>query len=227
MRRPEEIRTAPRDWIPILKLAHRFLVNQGVGNLILFGSQALSFYLRRELRSKDLDLVTDQFRPRFLEDLSHELRKLSGCEVRSTSVQTRLFDDGRMRTYSLEMRVRRRPFFVEVFDAVLDGFSPLVLAPHVRLGRRWGLRLWVPTPSALVALRLCYREPERISPPSADRLNRFIRENRRRIRYADVANIIAEWRMGQTVSSNLSELERIHKRRIIDQEKILGALAAT
>ncbi len=224
MRRPEEIRSSPKDWVNVLLVAYPFLVGRGIGNLLLYGSQATSFYMKSGLRSKDLDLVTDQLRPRHLDELARALRELPNVEVRSTTVQTRIFNGRMMRTYSVEMRIRTRPFFVEIFDAVLDGQSPAILTPHVRSGKRWGLRLWVPTQNAIVALRLCFRQPEGISRLNAIRLNRFIKENRKHISSRKIGRMILEWGMGDVVIRNLSGLKRRHRLGIIGQDEIVRTI---
>ena len=88
MKRRSEIRTAPRDWLLVLKTAYPFLVNLGIRDLLLFGSQALSVYLKSPLRSKDLDFVSSQIGPRHLEALRKHLES-SGLETRNTTVQSK------------------------------------------------------------------------------------------------------------------------------------------
>ena len=137
MKRPSEVRTSPKEWVAVLGVTYQFLLDQGVGNPLLFGSQAMSFYMANPLRSKDLDLVTDQFGPNSLEELTHALsnKRLADAEVKTNNVQTKFFDGRIMRTYSIEMRVKRRPFFLEIFDAVLDGRPPSILAPTSSVGK--------------------------------------------------------------------------------------------
>src|SRR5438132_14363786 len=60
LKRPLELRAAPRSWRLVLKTAYPFLAETGVRDLLVFGSQALSVYLKSSLRSKDLDLVSSQ-----------------------------------------------------------------------------------------------------------------------------------------------------------------------
>ncbi len=73
MKRPVEIRTPPRDWEKVLKISYPFLREHGIGDLLLYGSQAMSVYMKTPLRSKDLDLVTSQMGPSRLESLRKEL----------------------------------------------------------------------------------------------------------------------------------------------------------
>jgi hypothetical protein len=181
------------------------------------------------LRSKDLDLVTDQLGPNSLDKLTKALSSQcpAEAEVKTNNVQTRFFNGRAMRTYSIEMRIKRRPFFVEIFDAVLDGRPPSILTPYVQHGRRWQLRLWVPSPEAVVGLRLCFRQPEGISRLNASRLNRFVQDNKAKIKGRKVGEMVASWGQADLVRKNLEQLEKLHKLRITDQENILAAIKKT
>ncbi len=183
MKRPTEIRTAPRDWLLVLKTAYPFLVDQGIGDLLLFGSQALSIYLDSPLRSKDLDLVSPQIGPGHLEALRKHL-ETSGLETRSTTVQSKPLAKARMTVYTVELKLSSKPFFLEIFDKILDGQNPSILTPYAQQARKWNLDLWAPSPNAVVALRLSFRQPEGISRLNAIRLNNFIRQNRTKLDFA-------------------------------------------
>jgi len=226
MKRPKELRASPRDWILVLRAVYPFLVDRGIGNPLLFGSQAMSFYMENPLRSKDLDLVTDQFGPNSLDELTKLLSEQSPTEteVKTNNIQTRFFNGRIMRTYSVEMRIRKRPFFVEIFDAVLDGQPPSVLTSYVQQGKKWELDLWVPSREAVVALRLCFRQPEGISRLNGVRLNRFIKENRGKISNRNVGRIIEVWGKAELARSNLMQLKRLHNQEIIGGEQILRSI---
>jgi hypothetical protein len=226
MKRPMEIRASPKDWVEVLKSAYPFLINERIANLVLFGSQAMSFYMKNALRSKDLDLVTDQLGPKSFDALAKHLTdtRPAGAEVRTTNVQTRPFDGRRMTTYSVEMQISKRPFILEIFDAVLDGRSPSVLTEHVQEDKKWGVSVWVPTRDAVVALRLCFRQPEGINRLNAVRLNSFIRDNKTKISYRRVGEIVVSWEKADLVRTNLEQLRKQHSMKIIDQEKFLTAI---
>jgi hypothetical protein len=161
--------------------------------------------------------------PGQLELLRDHLSKTPGIDVRSTSVQSRPLAKGDLKTFSIELRLEERPFFLEIFDKILDGRPPSILTSHVQEIERWGIRLWVPTPSALVALRLCFRPPEGISRLNAVRLNRFLREEKTRISLPEVRRIISEWQLWTLVQENLDDLYKRHRLRITHAEKILPA----
>jgi hypothetical protein len=226
MKRPKEIRASPKEWIEVLRSAYPFLLNHGVGNPLLFGSQAMSFYMKNPLRSKDLDLVTDQLGPKLLDELTKFLSETrpADSEVRTSTVQTRPFDGRIMRTYSVEMRIRNRPFILEIFDAVLDGQPPSILSECIQTGRKWGLNVWVPSRDALVALRLCFRQPEGISRLNAIRLNRFIQNNRAKINGRKIGDMIVSWGKADLVRKNLEQLKKLHKQEIFGQKQVLRAI---
>jgi len=226
MKRPMEARASPSEWVEVLRAAYPFLVSGGIGNLILFGSQAMSFYMKNPLRSKDLDLVTDQLGPKLFEDLTNHLKNTrpAGAEFRTTNVQTRPFDGRMMTTYSVEMQISKRPFILEIFDAVLDGRSPSILTEHAQKDVRWGVNVWVPSRDAVIALRLCFRQPEGINRLDATRLNSFIRDNKARIHHRKVGEIVVSWGKADLVKTNLQQLHKQYKQKITDQEKFLAAI---
>ncbi len=223
MKRPVEIRTPPRDWEKVLKISFPFLREHGIGDLLLYGSQAMSVYMKTPLRSKDLDLVTSQMGPRQLESLRKELGNEPSLEVRSSTIQSKTLTSGEMKIYSIELRISGRPFIVEVLDKVLDGKPPSVVTPHVQSVRKWGLDLWVPSPNAVVSLRLSFRPPEGISPLNCNRLNVFIRDQGKKVQPRTVGRLIREWGMTQVVKNNIDQLRTRHKLKVVHEREILAA----
>jgi len=221
LKRPQEIRTAPRDWIRLLQTAYRFLREQGVGDLLLYGSQAMSLYMRSPLRSKDLDLLSSQVSMARMEALAEKLAEIEHVEYRTTTVQTRRFDDRKMVTCAIELRVSGRPFFVELFDSVLDARPLSTLQPYIESIERWGLEIWSTNREATLALRLAFRQPEGISRLNATRMNSFIRENLRSLDFAHVASILKDWGVENWVERNLVQLYRRNRLRIINDYLIV------
>jgi hypothetical protein len=220
-----EIRAPPRDWIEILRVAYPFLRSkEKVGDLALFGSQALSIYVKSPLRSKDLDLLSGQVGPSQVDRLSGELGVLQNVEVRTSTVQTRMFDSRKMTTYTIELRVNGKPFMVELFDRILDGQPPSVLQPYIEPIERWGLDIWAPDRDATMALRLSFRQPEGISRFNATRLNSFVQENLGSLRFNRVASILKKWGMEALVEKNLVDLYRKNRLRITGDNKVLPGI---
>ena len=213
MKRPEDIRVPPRDWVRVLQLAYPFLRNKA-GDLLLVGSQALSLYMKNPLRSKDLDLLSAQVGFGQIERLSSELAKMKNVKVTTNTAQTRMFGSRKMTTYGIELRIEGRPFIVELFDRVLDGQAPTVLQPYVEPIKRWDLEIWAPDREATMALRLAFRQPEGISRFNATRLNSFVKENRKSLRLERVASILKEWNIYELVEKNLVDLYQRNNLRI-------------
>ncbi len=220
MKRPKEIRSAPRDWLIVLRAAYPFLASRGIGDALLYGSQALSVYLNNPLRSKDLDLVSSQMGPKHLDELVEHLGRIEALEIKSSTVQSRPRPRGKLTIYSVELRLDGKPFILEIFDKVLDGQNPSILTPYTQRVHKWNLDLWVPSPDATVALRLSFRQPEGISRLNAERLNNFIRQNRERLDFQEIKRIIHKWRMEETVKANLRALHRTHRTGILHEKTL-------
>jgi len=226
LKRPREIRAAPREWIQLLRVAYSFLRGQGIGDLLLYGSQAMSVYMKNPLRSKDLDLISSQVSLRQMEALADKLSEINEVQYKATTAQTRKFDDRKMTTYAIELRVSGKPFFVEVFDRILDGRPPSILQLYVVPTKRWTLDLWSPTREAIVALRLAFRQPEGITRINATRLNSFIQENRRVLDFEKVAKIVKEWGIENWVGNNLIQLYRRNRVRILNDSKMIPGIGS-
>lgn len=224
MKRPADIRASPGQWVGVLKVVYPYLRNQGVGDLTLFGSQAMSLYMKNPLRSKDLDLVTAHATLRQVESLADRIREEGVAEVRSTTTQTRLLGSRRMTTRSIELRLGEKPFFVEIFDKILDGRSPSILTRYVEPVDRWGLSLWAPNCEAVVVLRLAFRPPEGIARLNAVRLNRLIQERSRSLDFGLIQGIIREWQVEDWIRGNLERLYRVNKIRILHDSEIVPSI---
>lgn len=184
----------------------------------------MSVYMKNPLRSKDLDLVSSQVHLRQMEALAEKLSEIQRIQYKTTTAQTRRFDDRKMTTYAIELRVAGKPFFVELFDRILDGRPPSILQPYVEPRKRWGLRVWSPTREAMVALRLAFRQPEGITRLNALRLNNFIRENRRSLDFKVVVKILREWGIEDWVENNLIQLYRRNRLRIVGDHNIIPGI---
>jgi hypothetical protein len=162
-----------------------------------------------------------------MEAVAKRVSSMENVEYKATMVQTRRFNSAKMTTYAIELRVNRKPFFVELFDSVLDGRSPSILQPYVEPRKRWDMEIWLPNREATLVLRLAFRPPEGISRLNAIRLNSFIRENRRSLDFKQVRSILRDWGVENWVERNLIELYRRNKVRVLYDQKILPAIEET
>src|SRR3989442_5257863 len=119
-----------------------------------------------------------------------------------------------MTIYTVELRLGTKPFFLEIFDRILDGQNPSVLTPHAQRARKWNLDLWAPSPNTAVALRLSFRQPQGISRLNAIRLNSFLQQSRSKLSFDEVKKMIIQWGMEDRVTENLRILHKSRRLRI-------------
>ena len=198
-------RRAPaRIWIDVLTRIRPILAASHVTDMILFGSQAMSAYMERALASKDIDLIAPNMSQNTLEKTRDALK--------SIAVQTPTYDhlvgEYAGRTYPVSHIYLRHvsgfPFVVEFFENFL-GYESNRLNPYLTLKNKWGLELQVPLPEAIIATRLAFRPPERVSPFNASRLNRFIKHIHH-VDWTKVNAFIDAFELRAVVGGNLAQL---------------------
>ncbi len=86
------------------------------------------------------------------------------------------------------------------------------------------MEVWAPDREATVALRMAFIQPEGIGRFNATRLNAFVDENRRSIRFKRVGSILKKWNIEDWVEKNLIELYRRNRLRIIGDSKIIPGI---
>lgn len=198
-------RAAPaKIWIDVLTRITPILAESQVTDVILFGSQAMSAYMERALASKDIDLIAPNITQNTLDKTRDALRPIS--------IQTPTYDhlvgEYAGRAYPVSHIYLRHvsgfPFVVEFFENFL-GYESNRLNPYLTLKNRWGLELQVPLPEAIIATRLAFRPPERVSPFNASRLNRFIKHIHH-VDWTKVNAFIDAFELRAVVARNLAQL---------------------
>ena len=191
-------------WIDVLRRITPILTESHVTDMILFGSQAMSAYMERALASKDIDLIAPGIRPNTLEKTRDELKQIAT----QTPTYDHLVGEYAGRAYPVShiylKHVSGYPFVIEFFENFL-GYESKRLNPFLTLKNKWRLELQVPLPETVIATRLAFRPPERVSPFNATRLNRFIKH----IRHVDwriVNAFIDAFELRTVVAENLAEL---------------------
>ena len=201
-------RPPARVWIEVLRKIVPVLDEARVHDVILFGSQSMSVYMQRALASKDLDLIAPGVAINSLEKLADALAEMSS--QRPTYDQYVGEYLGRRYPVS-HIYLKHKdgfPFVLEFFDTFL-GYPATKLAPFLSIKDKWGLSLQVPTPEAIIATRLAFRPPERITPTNAMRLNRFIRRTRK-VDWSEVNAFIEEFKLRSLVLENIDALRSKH-----------------
>ncbi len=199
-------RQAPaKIWIDVLRRITPILAKSHVTDMILFGSQAMSAYMVRALASKDINLITPGMTPNTLEKTRGELKQIAA----QTPTYDHLVSEYAGRTYPVSHIYLKHmsgfPFVIEFFANFL-GYESKRLNSFLTLKNKWGMELQVLLPEAIIATRLAFRPPERVSPFNASRLNRFIKH----IRHVDwrIANaFIDAFELRAVVRENLAGLK--------------------
>ena len=200
-------------WVAALSQVASALSESDANDFVLFGSQAMSVYLDRALPSKDLDLIVPGVGPKVLGLVRDALGRpefdfgvfdYSGRDYPVGHFYLR-YPDG-------------TPLVVELFQTFL-GFDPRRLTPYLTFRDRWGLRLQAMVPEAVIATRLSFRPPERVTPFNAARLSRFVR-GVGRVDWKKVNAFLDDFGLREVALANL---RRLRAKRIA----IPGASAVT
>lgn len=191
-------------WIDVLKKITPVLAKCDVNDVILFGSQAMSVYMERALASKDIDLITPAATIKTFERLCDELAQMAN----QRPSYDYLVGEYLGRRYPVgHIYVKHKsgfPFVLEFFENFL-GYKSTRLTPFLTFKEKWGLFLQVPSPEAIIATRLAFRPPERITPSNASRLNRFIRKIRK-VDWLEVNAFIDAFELRTIITENLAAL---------------------
>ena len=178
MKRTVELRASAYDWFDVLRTVYPFLRRRGVGDLLLFGSHAMALYMDNPLRTKDLDMVSSQYGPLHHSSLREHILH-AGIEVRSSTVQTKPLTHGDMTIYTLELRLDGSPFFVEIFDRVLDGKPVSILTPYVQHVKEMGSRDMGALPERCRSSETCLPTTRRHQPVQRHTIEHTHKEERR------------------------------------------------
>lgn len=198
-------RRAPaKIWIDVLTRITPILVESHVTDMILFGSQAMSAYMERALASKDIDLIAPGMTANTLEEARDVLKQIAAQRPTYDHVVGE-YSGRRFPVSHIYLKhMNGSPFVIEFFENFL-GYESNRLNPFLTLKNKWGLDLQVPIPEAIIATRLAFRAPERISPFNASRLNRFI-EHIHHVDWRMVNAFIDAFELRTIVEGNIAEL---------------------
>jgi hypothetical protein len=197
-------RAPAKIWIDVLTRITPILAGSHITDMILFGSQAMSVYMERALASKDIDLIAPGMTPNTLEKTRNELKQIAA----QTPTYDHLVGEYAGRTYPVShiylQHMSGYPFVIEFFENFL-GYKSNRLNPFLTLKNKWGLELQVLLPEAIIATRLAFRPPERVSRFNASRLNQFIKHIRH-VNWKIVNTFIDEFELRTVVGENLAGL---------------------
>src|SRR5207245_875609 len=170
----------------------------------VFGSQAMSLHMsRRALASKDLDLLASGLTMNMVERLCATLAQYSDERHPNYTLQNSTHDERNNPVFSISLKSQNeKPFVVELFQTYL-GYPITRLTPYATSVRRWKGEFQTLTIEAVIATRLAFRPPERISSLNAARLNKFIVSVENQIDWRNVNAFAKDFQLAQRIDENL------------------------
>ena len=204
-------RTSPDEWRKILFVVYDSLIEAQASDVMLFGSQLMSVYTKRAFASKDLDLIVGGIGMRSLNRVTSDLGKfLQSQQLPTFDYQVTQYEGREYPVSHIYLKpLGKKPFVVELFHTFL-GHEIRKLTPYIIFRKVWGREFEVLTLEGVIATRLAFRPPERITPFNARRLNRLIEQNQRKINWAEVREFINYFGLQKIVAENLVELKKSH-----------------
>jgi hypothetical protein len=165
----------------------------------------MSVYNKRALASKDLDLIVPGITLHILEKCCDEL---SNIAERRPDYDFHVGEYLGRRYPVGHIYLRHSngyPLVVEFFQTFI-GYESRMLTRFLTFKERWGMRVQVLTPEAIIGARLAFRPPERITRFNATRLSRFISARGRSIDWSKVNSFIDTFGLRSIAVENIEEL---------------------
>ncbi len=213
-------RSPARVWLEAYVRTASVLSNSNTNDATLFGSQAMSVYTKRALASKDLDLIVPGVTIRILKNCCEELSKIAERRPDYDFYVGEYLG----RPYPVGHIYLRHhsgyPVVVEFFQTFL-GYEARMLTRFLTFKERWGMRVQVLTPEAIIGARFSFRPPERITQFNAVRLSRFISTMGRSVDWSKVNSFIDAFGLRNIARENIEEL-RSKRISIPGSSKILS-----
>lgn len=200
-------------------MAYDSLLKGGSSDVLVFGSQAMSLYMKRALSSKDLDLIASGVTLRRIEKVAQSLEEYTGQRPKY-SYFVGSYEGRKYPVFSIYLqRVGEKPFVIEVFETYL-GYELRRLTPYVTFVKRGDHSFQTLCLEAIIATRLAFRPPERITAFNARRLNNFIEGNRQNIDWRLVNKFAHDFKIENVIRENLTVLLKKNNLKILGQEKL-------
>jgi len=212
-------RTSVARWREILIPTYKELIRLGAGDVWVYGSQAMSLYMKRPLASKDLDLLATGMTIEIVSSLCKSLDPLSKRRNPYFDFQNLEHEGEPNPVFSIYLNPPdEKPFAIELFQTY-NGHDVRELTPFAQYVKRWGNEFQTLTIEAILGTRLAFRPPDRISAFNAERLNRFIRTLRDDIDWSKVEEFSKKFQLEGRITENLKILKK-RGIRIMDSSKL-------
>jgi hypothetical protein len=215
----KETRSSVARWSSILIATYAELVRLGAGDVWVYGSQAMSLHMTRPLASKDLDLLVSGMKMGIVRELCKFLAPFSSEREPYFNFQSPVHEGKQNPVFSVYLGgPNEKPFAIELFQTY-NGHELKELAPYAVHMNRWKTEFQTLSIEAIIATRLSFRPPDRISSFNAQRLNRFIRATRDKVDWSIVSEFAKRFQLERRIIENLIVL-RQHGIEIIDASKL-------
>jgi hypothetical protein len=202
-----QTRTPVARWREFLVLTYNKLVELGANDVWVYGSQAMSLYMKRPLASKDLDLLASGTTIDMIKRLCESLAALSSNQRKPNWNYLELEHEGFTNpVFSIYINAQNeRPFVIELFQTY-NGHNLRELTAYSAYVKRWENEFQTLTVEAIVGTRLAFRPPERISTFNAQRLNSFIKAVK--VDWSKVERFANAFHLEERIEENLRGLRR-------------------
>lgn len=214
-----QTRSSVARWRKILILTYNKLIELGASDVWVYGSQAMSLYVKRPLASKDLDLLASGTTVDMIRKLCEFLAPLSSNQKKPSWNYLELeHEDFTNPVFSIYLSAQKneKPFVIELFQTY-NGHDLRELTPYSTYVKRWENEFQTLTIEAIIGTRLAFRPPERISAFNAQRLNSFIKAVK--VDWTKVEQFARTFHLEKRIEENLRELRR-QKIKIHDSDEL-------
>jgi hypothetical protein len=214
-----QARSSVARWKEILIPTYNELIKLGVGDVWVYGSQAMSLYMKRPLGSKDLDLLATGLTMDIVQGLLQNLTPFSGQRNPYFNYQQFEHEGKADPVFSIYLNVQNeKPFAIELFQTY-NGYDVRELTPYATIVKRWKNEFLTLSIEAIIGTRLGFRQPEGISAFNAQRLNLFIKTVREQVEWTKVDEFARKFELEGKIRANLKALKG-HGINILDSNKL-------
>ena len=200
-----QTRSSIARWRNILVLSYSKLIELGASDVWVYGSQAMSLYMKRPLASKDLDLLASGTSIAMIKKLSEFLAPVSSNHKKPSWNYLELeHGDFTNPFFQIYLNAEgERPFIIELFQTY-NGHNLRELTPYSTYVKRWENEFQTLTIEAIIGTRLAFRPPEGISAFNAQRLNSFLKAVK--VDWTQVEQFARTFHLETRIKENLREL---------------------
>jgi hypothetical protein len=200
-------RSSVERWREILIPTYDELLRLGAGDVWVYGSQAMSLYMKRPFASRDLDLLVTGVGTRMIEKLCKTLASLTDQKAPTYYFKKPEHEGKPNPVFGIYLHASgERPFAIELFQTY-NGHDVRELTPYSNYVKRWNKEFQTLSIEAIIGTQLSFRPPDRISAFNAQRLNLFLKTVKRKIDWIKVEEFARRFHLEAMIDANLKVLK--------------------